>query len=190
MDDDIQRKLLRDTVDLERALSIAVNMEMGHQNKQRISSNNNNSATGSTINAIQSFNRFRGTGVRGNQPGRVAVNRAAMGQCRGCGLVWTPTHRQVCPALGKKSNHCGLLNHFARVFRKKLNTTRNSCQDCRINNVETAKTTEQITHSENQNVNYINYNEQINSDYDSSDDNYVANVETISTSSIALQKRR
>ena len=74
LDDDIQREILRDTVDPERALSIAVNMEMGHQNHQRISSNNNNSAAGSTINAIQSFNRFRGAGARGNESGRVAVN--------------------------------------------------------------------------------------------------------------------
>ena len=58
LDDDIQRELLRDTVDPERALSLAVNMEMGHQNQQRISSNKNNSAAGSTVNAIQPFNRF------------------------------------------------------------------------------------------------------------------------------------
>ena len=52
LDDKIQRGFLRDTVDPERALSTAVNMEMGHQNQQRLSSNNNNSATDSTINAI------------------------------------------------------------------------------------------------------------------------------------------
>ena len=72
-------------------------MEMGHQNQQRISSNNSNSAAGSTVNAIQSFNRFRG-----NQSGRVADYRSTIGQCRGCGQAWTTTHRQVCPALGKK----------------------------------------------------------------------------------------
>ena len=188
LDEDIQRELQRDTVDPETALNIAVNMEMGHRNQQRISSNNNNSATGSTINAIQSFNRFHGAGARGNQSGRVAVNRAAMGQCRGCGQVWTPTDHQVCPALGKKCNHCGLLNHFAKVCRKKLNNARNSCQDNRINKVETGETTEQKTYSENQNVNYINYKKQFNSDYDSSDDNYVATVENISTPPIALQK--
>ena len=160
---------------------------MSQQNQQWISSNNNNNATGSTINAIQSFNRFCGAGARGNQSGRVAVNRAAMSQCRGCGQVWNPIHRQVCPALGKKCNRCGFLNHFAKVSRKKLNTTRNSHQDNLINNVETAETTEQNTHSENQNVNYINYNEQFNSDYGSLEDNYVATVETISTPSIALQ---
>ena len=187
LDDDIQRELLHDTVEPERALSIAVNMEMGYQNQQRISSNNNNSASGSTINSIQSFNRFRDANARGNQSGRVAVNRAAIGQCRGCGQVWTPTHRQVCPAFGKKCNHCGLLNHLAKVCRKKLNNTENSRQDSRINIVETAETAEQNTHSENQNVNYINYNERFNSDYDSSGDNYVAAIENISTPPIVLQ---
>ena len=186
LDDDIQRELLRDTVDPERALSIAVNMEMGHQNQQRISSNNN-SAAGSTVNAIQPFYSFRGANARGNQPGRVAVNRATVGQCRRCGQTWTTTHRQVCPALGKQCNHCGLLNHFAKVCWTKLNNLRNSRQGNRMNNVENTETSEQITHSENQNVNYINYNEQFHSDYDSSDDNYVATVENVDTSSIALQ---
>ena len=95
LDDDIQRDLLRDTADPERALCIAVNMEIGHQNQQRISSNNNNSAAGITVNAIQPFNRFRGSGARGNQPGRVTVNRATVGQSRGYGQAWTTTHRQV-----------------------------------------------------------------------------------------------
>ena len=58
-------------------------MEMGHQDQQKISSNN--SATGSMVNAIQSFNRFRGAGARRNQSGRVSVNRASVGQRRGCG---------------------------------------------------------------------------------------------------------
>ena len=187
LDDDIQLELLRDTVDPERALIIAVNMEMGNQNQQRISSSNNNSAANNKINAIQSFNRFRGASARGNPTGRVAVNRAPIGQCRGCGQAWTTTHRQVCPALGKKCNHCGLSNHFAKICREKLNTTQYSRQGNRITNVETAKTTEQNTHSEYQNVNYINCYEQFNSDYDSSVDNCVAKVENISTPPIALQ---
>ena len=92
LDDDIQRELLGDAVDPKRALSIAVNMDMGHKNQHRISfhnNNNNNSATGSAINAIQYFNGFRGAKARGNQSqsGRVAVDWAATGQCRGCGQV-------------------------------------------------------------------------------------------------------
>ena len=119
LDDEIQRELLRDTVDPERALSIAVNIEMGHQNKHRISSNNNNNnASGSAINAILSFYGFRGANARGNQTGRITINRAVIDQCKGCGQTWTPTQRKVCAALCKKCTHCGLLNHFAKVCRK------------------------------------------------------------------------
>ena len=142
LDDDIQRELLRNTVDPEKALSIAVTMKIGHQNQQRISSKNNN-ANGAAINVIQFFNRFGGASARGIQTGRISFNQAETGQCRSCGQTWTSTHRQVCPALGKKCNHCGLLNHFAKVCRKKLNNTRNSRQDNRINNVENSENTEQ-----------------------------------------------
>ena len=89
--------------------------------------------------------------------------------------------------MGKKCNHCGFLNYFAKVCRKKLNNARNSRQNNRINNVENAKTTYQKTNQENQNVNYIIYNEQFNSDHDSSDDNYVATVENVRSPPIALQ---
>ena len=75
----------------------------------------------------------------------------------------------------------------AKVCWNKLNNTRNSGQDNRISKVETAEPSDQNTHSENQNVNYINYKGQFNSDYDSSDDNYVATVENINTPPIALQ---
>ena len=81
----------------------------------------------------------------------------------------------------------GFLNHFDRVCRKKLNNARNSRQNNRIYNVETAETTDQNTSQENQNVNYINYNEQFISDYDSSDNNYAATVENVRSPRIALQ---
>ena len=57
LDDDIQRELLRETVEPERALSVAVNIAMGHQNQQRISSSNNN-ANGILDNVIQSYKDF------------------------------------------------------------------------------------------------------------------------------------
>ena len=125
--------------------------------------------------------------MRGNQSGRTVVNFASVGQCRGCGQALTTTHRQVCPAMGKKCNHCGLLNHFAKVCRRKLNNARNTQKNSRINNVETAETTNQNSSQETQNVNYIKYNEQINSDYDSSDDNYIATVENVNSPGVALK---
>ena len=56
-----------------------------------------------------------------------------------------------------------------------------------INNIETVETTDQISSQESQNVNYINYNEQINSDYDSLDENYVATVESVNSSQAELK---
>ena len=109
LDDDIQRELLRDTVESERDLSIAVNMERAHQNQQRISSNNSNG-----VNAIQQFNRFCGANARVNQTNRTIFNRESICLCRGCGQNRTITHCHICPALGKKCNHCGLLNNFAK----------------------------------------------------------------------------
>ena len=84
LEDDIQRELLRDTVEPEKALSVAVNMEMGHQNQQRISSNNNN-VKGSAINAIQQFSGFLGANAQMNQSIRNTFNRATTGLCKGYG---------------------------------------------------------------------------------------------------------
>ena len=117
LDDDIQLELLRDTIDPERAVSIAVNMEMGHQNQQRMSSNNMN-ANSNAINAIQPFSRFCGANARTDQTSRNSFNRIANSHCRGCGQNWTPTNRQICPALCKTCHHCGLLNHSAKICRK------------------------------------------------------------------------
>ena len=67
---------------------------------------------------------------------------------------------------------------------KKVNNTKKSCQDTGINNLGNSEKTEQ---SESQNVNFINYNEQHNSENDSSDDNFAAMVENLNTPPIALQ---
>ena len=183
LDDDIQRELLRDTVDPERALSIAVNMEMGHQNQQRISSNN--SATGSSVNAIQSFNRFCGASVRGTQSGRTAVHQlvnvvvaVSLGHQRIARfvLLWV---RNVITVV------CSITSQ--KVCRRKFNTARNTQQNNRINNIETAENSDQNSSQESQNVNYTIYNAQINSDYDSSDDKYVATVENINSPQAALK---
>ena len=89
----MQREQLRDTVEPERALSIADNMEIVHQNQQRKSSNNNN-VISSAIKALQQFGRFRGANVRMNQSSKNKFNLVATGLCRGCGQNWTTRHSQ------------------------------------------------------------------------------------------------
>ena len=134
---------------------------------------------------LQQFTRFCGSNARVNQHTRSAFNRQSFGLCRGCGQNWTLTHRHLCPALGKKCNHWGLLNHFSKVCRKKKqNNSKNPQENKRINNVKNLENTEQ---SDNQNVNFINYNEQFYSEYDSSADNYIAMIEHINQIPIAMQ---
>ena len=162
-----RKGLLRDTIDTEKAPNIAVNMAMGHQNKQRIPSNNNN-VNSNIISAIHHSVGFGCANVRKNQSSRNTFNRSAILLCRGCCQSWTSTHRQVCPAMGMKCNYFGLLNHFAKVCRKKWNKSKNSWQDTRINNVENSESKEQ---PESQNLNFIIYNEQHNSENESSDYN-------------------
>ena len=89
LDDNIQRKILRDTVEPERALSIAINTEMGHQNQQAFSSNNNNTG----VNVVQQFTECRGANALVIQQNRTTFNRESIGLCRDCGQNWTPTHR-------------------------------------------------------------------------------------------------
>ena len=55
LDDNIQRKQLRETVRPEKLLWIAVNKEMGNENQQKMSSNNTYD-----VNVVQQFNRFHG----------------------------------------------------------------------------------------------------------------------------------
>ena len=115
LEDDIQRELLRDTVEPKRGLSIAVNLDRSHKNQQWISSNN----TG--VSVIQQLTQFCGPNARMNQQNRSTFNRELNGFCRCCGQNRTLTHRHrhVCPALVKKYNYCGLLLLFAKVCREK-----------------------------------------------------------------------
>ena len=178
LEDKIQRKIIRDPVEPERALSIAVILEMGHQNQQWISSNNN-----TVVNVVHQFTQFWGANARKNQQNRNTFNRESTGLCRGCGQNWTRTHSQVCPVLGKKRNHCGL-QLICKSMSEKHVKSKNPQENKRINNVENSVNTEQ---SDNQNVNFINYNEQNNSQYDSSDENCIAMIEQINQTPIALQ---
>ena len=179
LDNDIKSDLLRDTVEPERALISTVNMEVGHQNQQRTWSNNT-----IVVKAIQQFSRICGKITRTQQRNRNAFNCEADGLSRNCGQNWTSTHCQICPALDEKINHCGLLNHFAELRRKKQNINKTTQQGNRINNIESHKN---IDNSDNQKINVINYNKKYDSQYDSSDNNYVARLEQNSSNTIKPQ---
>ena len=115
-DGEIQRELLKETITAKtakKALEIAMNIEMGIQNQQKISGTSaqttTNKVTSTTVNNVQvSWNRSRPST---NQFVKPTI-------CPNCGYRWSASHRQNCPARGKNCKNCGFANHSANVCRK------------------------------------------------------------------------
>ena len=86
------------------------------------------------------MSRFCSANTQPQQRSRNPFNRKPIGPCRNCGKNRTPNYGQVCIAMGKECNHCGLLNHFAKKSRKKQNNNKNTPQDNHVNNHKILKT--------------------------------------------------
>ena len=110
--EDIQKELLKETLELDKALAIAINIEMGTLNQLKMNANKNE--LNSTVNQVQWMRIANATPFS-------TMNTTARKKpttCHFCGMNWTPEHRIRCPARGKKCNNCGIDNHFAKVCRK------------------------------------------------------------------------
>ena len=160
---EIQRELLRETLEPAQALRLAINMELGQRNQLQIS----NTQTASHINAIIPQRSFRQSNQR---PTTSNSTRQSSQLCRNCGLTWSANHKDKCIARGKTCNNCGLRNHFSRICRKPKSSSNNSTRS-NINSIEET-TTDQFVNA----IQNADYNPQCESDYDSSDDNMVASI--------------
>ena len=67
---EVQRELLRGTVEPETAHSIAINTKIGHENQKRTSSNDT-----SEVIVVQQFNSFHGVKALTQQKGRNCFNQ-------------------------------------------------------------------------------------------------------------------
>ena len=110
-DPEIQRELLRETLEPAQALRLAINMEIGQRNQLQIS----NTQPTSHVNAIIQQRPFRQPNQR---PTTSTPARQSNQLCRNCGLTWSANYKDKCIARGKTCNNCGLQNHFSRVCRK------------------------------------------------------------------------
>ena len=162
-DPEIQRELLRETLEPAQALHLAINMELGQRNQPQIT----NSQPASHVNAVTSQRSFRQPSQR---PTTSSFTRPSNQLCRNCGLSWSANHKNNCIASGKTCNKSGLQNHFSRVCRKPKSSS-NKPTRSNVNSVEDTSTDRTVNAIQN-----MDYNPQCESDYDSSDDNMVVSI--------------
>ena len=96
IDHETQKKLLKETVEPSKALTIAIQMEMGAQNQQKI--NQNSMSTTNSVNVVNNY-RTRNRNANAQQLKRdftryptVPQNYQYSGICMICGLRWSHNH--------------------------------------------------------------------------------------------------
>ena len=162
--EDIQKEFLKETVEPDKALAIAINFEMGTLNQFKM--NASKTEFNSTVNQVQ---RMRIT----NATPFSTMNTTARKKpttCHFCGMNWTPEHRNRCPARGKNCNNCGIGNHFAKVCRKPKDPNSYPKPNPRVNNVEKDDQAEDV------NQFLAHFDPDLESNYSSDEDNCVAAV--------------
>ena len=160
--EDIQKELLKETVDPEKALAIAINIEMGKLNQLKM--NASKTEPQSTVNQVQRTRIANATPFSNMN----TTARKKPTTCHFCGSNWTSEHCNKCPARGKRCNNCGIENYFAKVCRKPKDPNSYPKPRPRVNNVE--------KDDQNEDVNQIsaNFDPDLESNYSSDEDNCVA----------------
>ena len=86
LDPEIQRELLRETLEPAQALRLAINMELGQRNQLQIT----NSQSAPQFNAVIPQRSFRPPSQR---PTTYSFTRPPNQLCRNCGLTWSANHK-------------------------------------------------------------------------------------------------
>ena len=171
MDPEIQKELLKQTVEPRQALEHAINMELGMRNQQQIQQHNK-IVVPANVNAVQLANNFQTPYWQNTNNDPKQNNRSTL-HCSNCGRIWLPNHREKCIAGGKNCNNCGRLNLFAKVCRKQKNTNTKP----QISKKKMASVVEEEPHPEDS-VNFLQPAKLYESDNSSGeDDSTVAVIE-------------
>ena len=119
IDPEIQKELLKQTVEPRQALELAITMELGIRNQHQFQ-HHNKIVVPASVNAVQFANNCR-TPYWQNKNNVPKQNNRSTLHCSNCGGIWLPNHREKCIAKSKTCNNCGLLNHFANICGKQKN---------------------------------------------------------------------
>ena len=163
--EDFQKELLKKTVEPDKALTIAGNIEMGTFIQLKMYAIK--SELNSIVNQVQRM-------LIANATPYSKMNSTARKKpttCHICGPSWTLKHRNKCPARGKKCNNCGVENHFAKVYRKLKDPNSYPKPKPRVNSVEKEDNQTNV-------VNQIsaNYDPDLESNFPWDEDNCVASL--------------
>ena len=186
-DPEIQKELLKVTLEPEKALELAISIELGARSQLAIQAKSTTDPSmvsivgrSEPVLAITS-SRYRGnfrgnysqprgtfTQSRGNNNNNTQSNRQQVQhKCRNCGQPWTQNHRAKCQALGQTCRRCNKLNHLAKVCRSNLNRNNNR----NINEIEEIHDTQ---HEDN--INMVSLIIKIGSIRDDSEKDYSVNL--------------
>ena len=166
---DIEKELLKETVEPDKALVMATNIEMGTLNQLKIIVSK--FEFNSTVNQVQRM-RIANATPFSNMNTTARKNPTT---CNFCGMNWTSAHRNKCPARGKKCNKCGIENHFAKVCRKTKDPSSYPKPKPRVNNVEKGDQTDDV------NQILADFDPDLESNYSSDENNCVASVSSADT---------
>ena len=119
MNPEIQKELLKQTIEPRQALELAINMERGMQNQHQIQQHKK-IVISAKVNAVQFAYNSRTPNWQSLNNASRQNNRSTLYSSNCVGL-WISNHRDKCIAKGKTCNNCGLPNHFAKVCRKQRN---------------------------------------------------------------------
>ena len=183
IDQELQKELLKTTLSPEKALELAVSIELGIRSQLAIQARQTLDASATPFIGRDepvmkiSSSRFRGSSRppttppgmgRWNGRGMNNNSRASTHNCRNCGQPWDSNHRARCQAIGQRCRRCNKQNQYAKVCRSNLNRPQSGRSVNEIDN--------QGLDQQTQGISMISLNRDTHSTYDDSSDEYSVNM--------------
>ena len=114
LDYDTQKEIVNETMSPTKVLEVAIYMEMGTQNQQKINQNLNTNAHLLNFQKRNCTTNYQQQRIDFTRYPSVPQNSQYTIICANCGQRWSHNHRRICPAKDKKYNNCGIMGHSAK----------------------------------------------------------------------------